>query len=571
MNSKRSTKTEISNYFYALSIVVVIVLLLMRCRYSFSYVLSDEFSQPATINRYLHGDRPFIEEWTASTMLSGFVMSLFYRLFSVAKLSVLGLRYAYIFFQAILAFLIYALSKDKGMATKLGSLAYLCSTPYGINGITYNTISIGFMLLFCVLFFEGDGKIRNVVAGAAFAIAVMAIPHNVLIFVVYVLIVVASVFIKKAGADSIFGAGGLAFLVLGIAIVAFPFCVYLLCNGAIAEYLSGLRFILSDAEYSKSIFDKLIESQYKIIRVYWRAWLPLTIIDVAWVIVRRKWKDAWKYAYIVSILLIVYATIRFAFIYGSVSINLMVVPIFFIGAQAIVVGILSGRFEWNIEKRYVLWLAVGYLFYICEYLATDTEILSSSASFIVSVIPSMGLAFDLIARENGEKNYKIMEFSCCALGVAYVFCLLILRITFVWGDAPLNKLNYMIESGPAKGIITTRESADNYYTSLNVIEKADIGIDDQVLMLPMNPMYYYLIDSSCASPYVFRFEVSIEELDNYYGLNQGKLPSVVIAFKESGSGNIFEMGECIRYFENMDDEDYYIYYNDDLAVVLKKR
>lgn len=570
MNSKRSTKSEISNYFYAFSIVVVIALLVMRCRYSFSYVLSDEFSQPATINRYLHGDRPFIEEWTASTMLSGFVMSLFYRLFSVAKISVLGLRYAYIFFQAVITLLIYALSKDKGMATKLGSLAYLCSTPYGINGITYNTISIGFMLLFCVLFFESDGKIKMVVAGVTFAIAVMAIPHNVLIFVVYVLIVVASVFIKKAGAGSIFGAGGFAFLVLGIAIVAFPFCVYLICNGTITGYFTGLRYILSDAEYSKSIFDKLIESQYKIIRVYWRAWLPLTIIDVALVIVRRKWKDAWKYAYIVSILLIVYATIRFAFIYGSVSINLMVVPIFFIGAQAIVMGELSGRFDWNREKRYVLWLAVGYLFYICEYLATDTEILSSSASLIVSVIPSLALLLGLVDSDNSNNSYKFMRILCYVLGFMYASCLLILRITFVWGDSSLTELNYKIDKGLAKGILTTKESADKYYYAMDVIEEADIVHSDELLILPMNPMYYYLADASCASPYVFRFEVSTEELDNYYVVNPGKLPTIIIAYKDDDSGNGYDIDSCIAYFENMTDMGYYVYYNSDDATILKR-
>ena len=86
----------------------------------------------------------------------------------------------------------------------------------------------------------------------------------------------------------------------------------------------------------------------------------------------------------------------------------------------------------------------------------------------------------------------------------------------------------------------------------------------------MNPTYYYLADTGCASPYVFRFDVSLEELENYYNLHPEKVPTVVIACKEDDSGNEYDLEECLGYFENMTDMRYYVYYDSDDATILKR-
>ena len=90
-----------------------------------------------------------------------------------------------------------------------------------------------------------------------------------------------------------------------------------------------------------------------------------------------------------SNIVFIYVIIRFAFIYGSVSINLTVAPIVFLALQSITLIAFSGGIEKCIND--IIWIFVGYLFYVCEYLATDTEILSSSAVFIVIVIPTIRL------------------------------------------------------------------------------------------------------------------------------------------------------------------------------------
>ena len=579
---------------FFLLIVVVIPCLMLRCRYSLSTASGDEFSQPATINRYLHGDIPLLDNWTASTMFSGFVMSLVCRLFGIGMVPVLTARYMYVVYQAIIAVLIVLLIPKKDMSHMTGCLAYLCSTPYNINRITYNTLSIGMFVLFCVLFFdvkERQNSLRIIVSGMVLAFSVLAIPHNALVYFVYASLVVLSYVLRIAhrNDNTIWGWNRLGLLTFGIILVAIPFAIYLFFNGSLDEYSSNLKYIFSDAEYSKSIVVKLIESHYRIIRIYWRVWMPLGLLDLVTIALGRKNKKAYRIVYILSNIVVIYGILRFVFVYGSVSINLAVPPIFFLRVQMVVLCIIFDRKFSDIDVNYVnmAWLIAGYIFYICEYLATDTEILASSATLIVAAIPSLALSYRAYAmlEDDVSNNAGTMQDEKCgsakvssktlrivplATAATFVVSLFILRMTFVWGDAPLPKLDTKITEGTAKGIITTQESADTYRRAEKIIEKADIAIDDQVLVLPMNPTYYYLIDAGCSSPYVFRFEVSVEELNNYYALHSDKIPTVVVACKDDESGNEYDLDECLEYFENMPDMGYYVYYDLDDAIILKR-
>lgn len=561
---------------YWIVFAIICVCLFVRCRYSLSASLSDEFSQPATVNRFLHGDVPILDNWTASTMFSGFVMSFFYWLFGIGMMPVLTARYMYIVYQIVIAAAIFLLMPKRNVAVMAASLVYLCSTPYNINRITYNTLSIGLFILFCVLFYgikEQDDKkmgnrLRIVISGIVFSQVVLAIPHNALLYFIYLAVVIVGALLGKndgkEGIKELFSIERLFLVAFGIVIAAVPFIVYFLVKGPVSGYFANLEYILSDAEYSKSIVVKLFESQYRIARVYWRVWLPLVLLDVVSLVFLRRRSNAYRIIYSISNLVVIYGVIRFAFIYGSVSINLAVPPVFFLGLQA---AILTHIFDKDIsgtQCNYALvtWLIAGYIFYICEYLATDTEILSSSASLIVAAIPALLLDFECAY---SSKHIEPLITACVC-----IVCFFILRMTFVWGDAPLFELDTKIVEGTARGIYTTQESAAAYQRAEKIIKQADIEAEDQVLVLPMNPTYYYLIDAGCASPYIFRFEVSLDELDNYYNLHPEKLPTVVVTCKNDDSGNEYDIDECLEYFENMTDMGYYVYYNSDDAIVLKR-
>ena len=110
--------------------------LFLRCRYSLGVAYSDEFSQPATVGRYIYGDIPIKDNWTSSTMFSAFIMSLFYRMFGVTKLPILLSRYIYVVFQIAIVAIVWFSSRRRSLALYLGCLLYLCSTPYNINRIT---------------------------------------------------------------------------------------------------------------------------------------------------------------------------------------------------------------------------------------------------------------------------------------------------------------------------------------------------------------------------------------------------------------------------------------------------
>lgn len=567
--------------FYVLTFAIITICLIHRCKFTLSATSGDELSQSATVVRYLYGDRPILDNWTASTMFSAFVMGQICKLIGIYKLPVLTARYLYILYQVIIAIAIVILAPRKNMTSLWASLGYLCSTPYNINRITYNTLSIGLFILFGVLFFGGlypddnldsENSIRCrtkvLFSGVVFALSVLSIPHNALLYFAYVVVVVLLV-IRRKNAVGIFSINRLLFLTLGILLVAIPFIVYLLVNGTVSEYVNNLQFILSDAEYSKGLWVKFIESQHRIVRIYWRVWVPLAVLDIFLFLFRNKNEKLLDLAFFLGNLVIIYGIVRFSFIYGSVSINLAIPPILFLGIQSIAISSFKGK---SCENGYdykvcVVWLVAGYLFYICEYLATDTEILSSSAALICVVVPALLLNYGSMTK---TRENVVTKTAFYLTALSFVVCLFILRMTYVWGDEPISDLDVRVDSGMASGIYTSQDSADYFLNCEAIVASADIDANDQALILPMNPIYYYLLNAKCASPYIFRFEVSIEELNNYYDLHPEKIPTVVVACKNDDSGNEYDIDECLEYFENMTDMGYYVYYNSDDAIVLKR-
>ncbi len=506
-------------YFFLFGISVI--LLFVRCFYGFSIELSDEFSQPAVIKRFLLGDRLLVDDWQPATTLIGYYLYCVVRAFGGMNFNILHLRFAYVVFQISTAFLFLCVLDRNRIESKISALAYLFSTPYGIMSICYNTVAISSFLLF-VAFMVSDYKPwKRVCAGVCLSVSVLSIPHIAFIFVLYLVVTIINTAFKFE--DCFFRMSEIKWMVSGIAILLIPFCIIVFTRGSLAEYYTNLKFILEDAEHTEySIWIKLLRSHYQILRVYWRVWVPLTILCLVGIYLRKSIR-AKMIIYVLTCLSVVYGTVRFAFVYGSVSINLMIVPVFFWGISSTVLA----RF-WGVDlsmlHKEIVWLIVGYIFAVCDYLATNTEILSMSAMFIIA---SIGAVFI------NAKVYSLLNFSSkyffFVAGI-FVVCLAVLRMTYIWGDSFSLKYNEKIESGVAKGIYTSSINAQEYYEKQEIIARAELSDEDSVLIVPINPLYYISSKGAVASPYVFRFKTDLNELIEYYDNHLYKMPTKVIVF-----------------------------------------
>ncbi|MBQ9590322.1 MAG: hypothetical protein IJR29_09080 [Butyrivibrio sp.] len=138
-------------FFAVLSILMCC--LFARCRYGFGITFADEFSQPAVIKRFFGGDRLLIDDWQPATTLIGYFLYRCISFFSKFNFTILELRILYVVFQAFVAMIVLLILGWRDLSSRIIAIAYLCSTPYGIMTISYNTVAIGAFLIFSALFF----------------------------------------------------------------------------------------------------------------------------------------------------------------------------------------------------------------------------------------------------------------------------------------------------------------------------------------------------------------------------------------------------------------------------------
>ncbi|WP_022768226.1 hypothetical protein [Butyrivibrio sp. NC2007] len=551
------------DYAFLLCIIVIVIALVFRCFYGLGLTFSDEFAQPAAVKRYLSGDRLFIDDWHTPTMMLGFVISRIVGFLPINGISVIQLRMIYVCFQfAIAGILLFAMGW-KDSCSRVCVLAYLLSTPYGIMSNSYNTVSIGGFLVFLTLFLKKDKKTTDVLAGVSLAFAAVSIPYVAGIYFLYVFVTIVMLIKRKE--NKLFCLKRLLWLSLGIMILFIPFCVNILTRGSFQEYTGNIGYILNDAEHNEGLLFKLIRSQYQIIRIYWRAWLPLAFIDII-IVAKKKLSDAGMkkgLAYMLTSAAIIYTTLRFAFVYGSVSINLMIVPMFFWGLETVILLVI-----WKIPlKDYsdeIIWLIAGFLFALCDYLATNTEMLSMSAMFIVSALAAIQINIRFYQKELLHEHFIQSIIPKITIAV-FLLSLFILRMTFIWGDEGITELNTRITSGIAKGIYTTGDNANEYYRLCNIIRDAAIDEKESVLILPMSPFLYMVSDGVVAAPYVARFEADVNELRSYYDIHDYKLPDKVVAIKDLEDNEA--LSKIIDYFTAMN---YHYEVNDDEKCILHR-
>ena len=200
---------------------------------------------------------------------------------------------------------------------------------------------------------------------------------------------------------------------------------------------------------------------------------------------------------------------------------------FFGGVFIILLHVIRRR---DLESYYyeIIGLIVGYLFAICNYLATNTEILSMSAMFIVPVMASISISVKYV-KNNRSSYYQTLNVITV---LTFIISLFILRMTYVWGGSANAKYDVRLDEGIARGIYTTAEYAEEYNNNLDIIRLANITADDNFLCIPINALCYLETKGKICSPYVVRFETDIDELQMYYDTHPYKIPTKVLIKKD---------------------------------------
>lgn len=527
--------------------------------------INDESKCIALAHRFINGDRPIAEEWSAAMMLS-FLLVVPFKLFTMATGSTEGIvlfsRYLFITVHTAFSFSLFAAFRKYRWAAVIASFLYMCCIPQEMYSLNYNSISLMAIGMIGILLFTGNepGKGKLIISGVFFAIAVIALPPLAVIYPIYSFYVL---FLWRFHTQKRLSAptgqlyeqpSGWLFLSAGIASFALIFFLYFFTTISVTEIIVSVPAIL--AQIRTSFHSSL--SMVRFERITNAIGLPLiaaTSILFLFIAINRNNGARQRivcFVFVAADAVIIDISIWLTYFgvrggrFGDVF------PILARGCPLTIVGIAAYLLTREKNRRF---LPFYVLFMVYDCIRT----LSSNVVFGLGTfganVASVMMIRDFLAEtrqvdrrgslpEKGKKNLKRILVYLCILPVAAALCGEAIWKTQESGYRILE--NYYIETtsaltaeigrGPLKGIKTTyrlRSVVDNIMTDLD--NARENGKEKIYIAGSPTWGYLYLDDTYTTCSVMFEEKTITASQSYYWELHPGKKPECIyIPFFDTG-------------------------------------
>lgn len=553
--NRRNEKRKIE-YLPYLILALSAAALFIRAFYSFCW--SDESFYFSTTERFLRGDAIFVHEWFPTQLVS-LILLPFQWLYEAVSGSTTGVilyfRILYVLLSFGVAVFIYNTLKDEygRFCSLCGALFYQYYTHLNIATMSYYTLSYTNFLVSMLLLYRGSkeaeegkgGKVRLILAGTCFALAVLSLPSlAVAYFVCAALFFVFCIFRRKY--FPVFW-----WSLLGIVIPAGIVLCYVLPTSGLSGILENLPYVLSDEEHTVSLvypFKNFFLSVTAVLSKAVYVSVLLALLGFAKEAVRHVskgssgnekvlsyFRKATLFVWIIDILLFVFYMIRGAGHTGFIgtAFVLFSVPLYF-------------WTEKRNRKLFGLLVVSGMIFSMTYSYSSLCDLYVLCIGHNVAAVGGFMFVRDFL-RELWEKSggentastgfaaVRVLSGITIAIVIAVVLQTMTLRFVNVYRDAPIGQLTARVEQGPAAGLYTTPEHKQSYdaiYSAIKLCEKPG----KKVFFTKLLPWGYLATDMECAAPTTWRTLFSSDRLRLYYEVRPEKIPDVIFVLpKEAGS------------------------------------
>jgi len=530
-------------------LVLAVFFLLLLWRVPFGYDWTDEEYYSVVGYRLLQGDRPLVDTWEVhqfSGMLAAPVLG-GYRLLNSGSMdgSVLFLRYFYVSFQfgvSLLAF--FVLRKKSGDISALFAAAMLLGySHYAINSYFYDSMATLYSVLSVLFLFifeerERSGYVFAALSGICFALSVLAFPYVLLALPVYVVYWILCARRTRPQKRYLIGMG---WFFVGAAVIAGAVVTFLLSRATISELLSGVRGMFSDPDHQRVNVPLILAQYINTIRVMYSPYsygaAALVLLGGAYRLVKQtRAREILHFIGAVFTLMLIAGITIHASTYNwpvyyrinMVAMGLaLVAPGLFLLADAA-------------KNRALLLYAVGCALSIAAQIGSNTRILASSGMLLPASMATVLYLFDNrtaifdIHTENTLHTRmqtvirleRLLVFSAYVLTALFALSICAHRITGVYRDESIPSLTATLDSGAAKGIRTTPESAKQHHDMVSAIcdNAPDTG---NLLVSYLFPEGYLLTNLRAATPSAYNMRLDSEWLAAYYAANPERTPDML--------------------------------------------
>ena len=500
-----------SGHLYAAALTAAAVVLAVRALYGFCW--SDESFYLTFAQRLWNGQKLILDEWHPVQFYS----VLFYPILSLYH-ALFGNRGIYLFAREVYVavawgtalLLFYTLRRKTFPLTAfLCAGLYLCYSRGNIWGLSYYNLFLTFCLLFVCL------AVRKrpwawCLGGVCLAAAVLCVPYFAL-FVIPGLI--AALCIPKQRKRA-------WWTLLGECILAAVFLLFFLPKD-IGGVLASLKEILSDPEHSGGPVHYLAAAIRDVKLLYYYEAL-LTAFAGAVLLLGVKLLPK-RFGALPGLLIAACGAVVSLWRYrnGELGFAYYQFAIFCLPAMALC------WVKREISRPALLLRILGIAMGLSMAMSSNTEAITFTVGLPVY---AMGVLMQLSALPRGGEGALLRRFG--AVLACAVLCLsFAVRLSSVFRDGPLNTLTEPMASGPAAGIRTTREHAEQYAGILAMLEELEdtYSSENRIFFTSILPWGYLAADFPCGAPTAWRTKLDSPQLESYCETHP--MPAIVVVLE----------------------------------------
>ena len=508
------------------TVILMLLTFILAARCFFSFCQTDESFYAALVHRFWTGDSMITDEWNTTQFYVPILLPFYWIFMAIRETTdgaLLFFRLLYLLFSAITAFKLFRLiwrETENGFCALVPAAIVLLFCRANIYGVSYYNLC----MLCCVSgFCSGadalgqNGKKQTALlvwTGILFACAVLCDPFFAPFLV---LMLVIALFCTKKKRET-------ALVFAGIAGMAALYCCFLLSGNSIKDILYGIKYVLDDPEQS-SVRDNLLSSLGQIASLSKFVAIPAAVMTVIALldIHKRKKSELWMpYILLQAFLMAATAVRTITNLCDAIVIPMTVVafPLMFA---------LSDR---QTKLAAVLYL-IGIVNAGAYVMASNTGVDAGSVGFCISAAAGIWISSHVVF-EIGENQWMTIT-ALTLLSVSITVPMFCQRVIGVYRDAPLTELNTRLEQGPAKGLFTTPEHAEQYNSICNDLKQFSEEYPDGRILYSKNLPWAYLL-----TPYQYGtsspWRIHTEVFENYCAVRPENRPDYICILKETVGG-----------------------------------
>ncbi len=539
---------------YRVYILFFICLLFLLWRSTKGFCWTDESFYVSTADRFYRGVVPLVGEWYRTQMSSILILPFYAIYVMLAGTSagvILYFRILYIILSVAVAIVCYRILKKEypDIVAAIPALFIMCYAHLNNATCSYYMLSDLFLILGLMLIYDHKNTLKKselLIAGFAIAISVFCMP----VFAVGYVIIMAAVFfvmlLRRFAKlpervceiiDPLRLRDITVWTIIGIAIPAIIFVVYLLCNADIGTLIESLPYALIDNEHGESLGYFIRKPNRCLVEVYGKGVTYASYLLVAISCVLQKYlkkhplREIVIFSDAVVFALMAYHSVWFTG-YILVAFFMFMIPVFFVSEKK------------NNELFYLM--SVPAVFVAIIYCFSSSDFLYVMA-IGASVATGAGVCavYDAIRSDRASGDDKGQIARRAAAVVMMLICLFsagqtfVARLVNVYRDAPVSRLTERITTGVAKGLFTTDEHLQQYYDVYETIDEYCVNADGfeiisgsskgNVLFSKILPWGYIASGLDCGYPTTWRTTAyNADQLEKYYEINSASRPDIIV-------------------------------------------